>query len=1357
MDNEPVIKNFKPVDFDPFAGPELIRAVPAIEPQLEIWVSYLMGGEDANRSYNESVSLRMTGPFNHAAMETALQDLIQRHEALRSAFSGDGSKICIYKELPSKLFFEDLSSGNSSEQEKYIADFSTRSAETAFDLLNGPLFRTALFKLDEEEHYLTLSAHHIICDGWSLGILMQDLGKLYSAHAKGQTPFLPDALRLSTYAQEHWEFSQSEQYKKIEQYWIDQYKDNVPVLNIPTDFPRPAVRTYKSHRDDYVIDPELIAAIKKMGGKAGCSFVTTLLASFEVFLYRLTGQNDIVLGLPAAGQSATGNYALVGHCVNLLPLRSHPRGDISFVDYLKKRKKNILDDYDHQQFTFGSLLKKLNIARDASRVPLVPIVFNIDMGLDDGVSFEGLKYKLIYNPREYENFEIFLNTTGSGQSLVLEWSYNTGLFKQATIKRMMDEFESLLKVVVETPEIKIKDIPLISSKALYAKLDDWNNTVADYPKEKALQDLIGDKVRQYPDKVAVQYGERIMTYKNLHETSDQLAALLLDLEVGPGDIIGVAADRSPEMLITLLAIMKSGAAYLPIDPQYPQQRIEYMLEDSSAKVLFTSQKYKKRFQTKATEVLIEDAWMNLRDYSGKKIERKVTGKDLAYVLYTSGSTGKPKAVQIEHHSLVNFLLSMQKTPGAGPQDRLLAVTTISFDIAGLELYLPLISGSELIITDMDTAKDGRLLMDIVREKNVNIMQATPSTWRMMIESGWNERLPLKVLCGGEALSKDLADKLLSRCGSLWNMYGPTETTIWSTVKQIIPGNEFITIGRPIANTQVYILDEYLKPLPEGLVGEIYIAGDGVARGYLNQPVLTGERFPDNPFSKRSGEKMYRTGDLGKFLETGEVQCLGRIDHQVKIRGYRIELGEIEQVLNKQKDIRESVVVAREDKLAAYIVPENAAAQTENLHLQSEQIAKWKQALKESLPDYMVPNDFLLIKKLPLTPNGKIDRNALPKPEQQAEGKTKKYTAPRNDTEKLVASIWADLLELDTVSIYDDFFELGGHSLIAARAMIRLEHETGKRLPLASLFEAPTVEKLSQLVNSDTRSISWNSLVPIKTYGNKIPIYIVHGFGMNVLLFNNVAKNMDAEQPVYALQARGLNADEKPFDKMEEIAAHYISEIIARDPGPSYALAGYSFGGIIAFEMAKQLKAMGKEIAMLGMFDTYADNYSDYFDPQLRKMTKKIRRQFPKMMFVLRSLLTRPLDTIAYQAEFVKSKFSKLFGNEHASEILTENDIKIGEIYDYAYRNYKMTPYDGVIDLFKVKTRLYFLDDLIYLGWKPYAMQGVEVHEIAGDHKTFLFSPFDKEFGKILQGVMDERTAKKDQVKDLRGKVVLKAV
>jgi amino acid adenylation domain-containing protein len=1346
------------VDVDPFGGPEIIRLAPSTESQLEIWVSCVLGGEDANRSYNESVSLRLSGEFDLHALEKALQQIVARHEALRSAFSGDGKHICVFKELPTNLHIQDISSKTEREQQAFIIAFSKKDASTAFDLLNGPLFRIALFQLGSREHYLKITAHHIVCDGWSLGIILQDLSKLYSGYSRGETPSLPEPFNFSQYAVEQWEFSESEEYKKIENYWIEQYRNDVPVLDIPTDFPRPLHRTYKSQRDDYPLGGELISSIKKMGAKAGSSFVTTLLTAFEVFLHRLTAQSDIVLGLPAAGQSASGHYTLVGHCVNLLPLKSHHNGEQSFLEFLKLRKVKVLDDYDHQQFTFGSLLKKLNISRDPSRVPLVPVIFNIDMGLDDGVDFSSLTHKMVYNPREYENFEIFLNVSGSERALTFEWSYNTQLFKSASIKRMMDDFEFLLKTIITEPGLKIKDIPRTTQNELASKLKKWNDTSVYYSKEKTLIDLLAETVRQYPDKVAVRYNNQTLTYEELENSSNQFARVLTENKIQRGDLIGLAVDRSSEMLIALLAIMKTGAAYIPIDPEFPQKRIEFMLNDSATKILVTSKKYKGRFHAKAKEILIEEAWDKMSTYSVASMHREISGVDLAYVLYTSGSTGNPKGVQIEHHNLFNFLLSMQKAPGMNSGDCLLAITTISFDIAGLELYLPLISGAELVIADAETAKDGRRLLDLIESDGITVMQATPSTWRMMLDAGWQKRVDLKILCGGEGLPKDIADKLLVRCGSLWNMYGPTETTIWSTVKQIRKDDEIISIGRPIDNTEVYILDEYLNPLPESVVGEIFIAGAGVARGYLHRDELTREKFCDNLFEKNSSEKMYRTGDLGRFLEGGEIQCLGRIDHQVKIRGYRIELGEIEQGLLKQKGIKEAVVIALNERLVAYIVPSSIEKIAADLHFQSEEFAKWKQGLRESMPDYMVPGDLVLLEKLPLTPNGKIDRNALPKPGHLATGHSKKYVAPRTDTEKLIAGIWSEVLKVQDVGINDDFFELGGHSLIAVQAMTRLEKSTGKRLPLASLLEAPTVEKLSLLVQKDEKAIVWDSLVPIKTSGTKLPIYIVHGIGMNVLLFNNVAKNMDADQPVYALQAKGLKSADESFDRMEDIAAHYISEILAQDPHDEFALAGYSFGGIIAFEMAKQLKALGKDIRMLAMFDTNADN-SDYFDEPAVKFRRKIIRQFPKMLFVLRSFFQRPAQTFRYQREFFISKvktLSERFSKKASRKEKSNEDI-LADRYDYAYQNYKMTPYEGAIDLFKVQTRLYYIDDMKYMGWKPFASKGIYPHVTPGDHKTFLYPPYDRDFARILQKVLDERTVvKKESFKNsVRGE--LKAV
>ena len=927
--------SFTTVDFDPFAGKEIEKIAITNEAQREIWLSCFLGGDEANLSYNESVSLKFRGPFLFSAFEQSVRDLIIRHEALRSVISANGESLIIYKDFSIDINFEDIFAKNESEQKNILELFLKKEMNSPFNLQEGPLCRFSLHKLSESSYFFTLVVHHIVGDGWSIAIILQDLSKLYSAFAKGETICLPKAPQISEYALHEQTYGHSQEYLETEKFWIDQYKENVPVLDIPTDHPRPTPRTYKSQRDDYPLENDLIAAVKKMGAKAGCSLVTTLLASFEVLLHRLTGQEDIVIGLPAAGQSATDNYGLVGHCVNLLPLRSNPTGEITIMDYLKSRKKGILDAYDHQQFTFGSLLKKLNIKRDPSRIALVPLLFNIDMGLADGVDFYRLDYELLSNPREFENFEIFLNATGTEHSLILEWSYNTQLFKPSTIREMMDKFKFLLNEVIKDPSQKIKDVLLTNALPLNDKLDQWNNTFLDYPKEKSLPSLISAKALQFSGKIALQFLDQQLTYKQINERANQLAALLLANGVQTGYTIGLALDRSIEMVISLLAILKSGGVYIPLDPEYPQERIEFMLTDSSAKILLTSKKYKNNFHSDAKEILIEEAWAKLSEYSKEDPDVRVSSNDLAYILYTSGSTGKPKGVMVEHQNLVNLLTSMQKMPGISADDKLLAVTTISFDIAGLELYLPLVTGAQLILADSQTNKDGFALLDIIKKEKITIIQATPSTYKMMLDAGWEDKFSLKILCCGEPMSKDLASKLLPRCFALYNMYGPTETTIYSTGTQIFPNEEIITIGHPIHNTQVYILDENQNLLPEGSVGEIYIAGDGVARGYLNRSELTTEKFVINPFSKHPGSKMYRTGDLGKFLSDGKIQCLGRIDHQVKIRGQRIELGEIEHSLSQQKGIKEAIVIAREDRpgeqrLVAYIVPDNEASESDGL-------------------------------------------------------------------------------------------------------------------------------------------------------------------------------------------------------------------------------------------------------------------------------------------------------------------------------------------------------------------------------------------------------------------------------------------
>ncbi|HTF27912.1 MAG TPA: amino acid adenylation domain-containing protein, partial [Flavitalea sp.] len=725
--------------------------------------------------------------------------------------------------------------------------------------------------------------------------------------------------------------------------------------------------------------------------------------------------------------------------------------------------------------------------------------------------------------------------------------------------------------------------------------------------------------------------------------------------------------------------------------------------------------------------------------------------DLAYVLYTSGSTGCPKGVQVTHGNLSNFLLSMQQEPGITIDDRLLAITTISFDIAGLELYLPLISGALLVLVDSDTARDGDLLYDIIVNNNITFMQATPATWRMMLESDWRDKLPVKMLCGGESLPKELAHQLLSRGSELWNMYGPTETTIWSTLKKISFTHRQITIGKPIANTSIYILDTELRQVGPQIIGEIYIGGEGVAKGYQNKKALTDERFLPDPF--KPGQRMYRTGDLGKMLDDGEILCLGRTDSQVKIRGFRIELGEIETILQNVTGVKEVVVIAREDtpgekRLVAYIVSLFRDEPS------TEFIRTCKTEIREKLPEYMVP-EFVILQKFPRTANGKTDRNALPKPEYNVNTVLHEADPALTSTESMLVSLWETKLGLKRVGINDDFFELGGNSLIAIQILANIRKETGAKFPLSVMFEHSTIKKLAQLINGSLEKTTkrWRSLVPIKPEGTKNPVYMIHGAGSYVMKFKALAQYMDKDQPVYGLQAIGVNGIDPLVDKMEDIAAIYISEMLEHNPEGPYAFTGYSFGGLIAHEMARQLKAMNKKVIMVGMVDSYAQQW-DHHRSSLGRLLKKIDHISRNMLFKLYLALKDPKESGSFYVGRILSlvekgkRFIKGKKNVHTN---TRNELdiilqKIEDANEVAFRQYSLKPYDGFIDLFRVSKKLYYLRDFKYFGWKPFVLDGVNVHNIPGNHYNLFNPPHNKEFAQILQKVLDERN-KPQQVAD----------
>jgi amino acid adenylation domain-containing protein len=743
-------------------------------------------------------------------------------------------------------------------------------------------------------------------------------------------------------------------------------------------------------------------------------------------------------------------------------------------------------------------------------------------------------------------------------------------------ERFMGHLRTLLAATMADPDQPIGALQVLTDTERQQLLVEWNDTAAPYPRA-CLHELVGDQASIAPEAIAVEFREQRLTYGQLDARANQLAHYLLGLGVGPEVLVGICVERSLELVVGLLGILKAGGAYVPIDPAYPAERQQYMLTNSQAPVVVTQETLHGQLPLGEASVVCVDS--DLSKIAAMPDEAPAVTADpgqLAYVIYTSGSTGKPKGVQIPHRALVNFLLTMQQAPGLTADDVLVAVTTLSFDIAGLELYLPLITRARVVIAPTETSSDPRALAGLLQQSGATVMQATPTTWRMLASSGWNGGTQLKGLCGGEALPAALADQLVGHGVELWNMYGPTETTIWSTCSRVRKA-EPITIGRPIANTSLYILDTRMNPVPAGVVGELWIGGDGVARGYRGRPDLTEERFVADPFARSSGARMYRTGDLARYRADGSVEYLGRIDHQVKLRGFRIELGEIETALSSHPAVANAVVVPRgsggEAELAAYVIPQGVPVAAPAL----------RQFLAKKLPAYMVPSTVTILEAFPLTANGKVDRQALPEPARERSGQ-RALVAPRTALERKLAAIWVRELGISPIGVTDNFFDLGVTSIFAASLFAAIEHDLGGNLPLGAIFTAPTIEALANLLEAgDTRS-RWTSLVPIQPAGSRPPIFCVHGGAGTILHLEPLARRLGRDQPFYGLQSRGLYGGVVPPATVEDMASHYLSEMRQVHQGGPWRLAGYCFGAIVAFEIAQRLVVAGEEVELLAMFN-----------------------------------------------------------------------------------------------------------------------------------------------------------------------------
>jgi amino acid adenylation domain-containing protein len=1017
-------------------GAEESRA-PMTESQREIFLAAVLG-DDASCAYNESFSLHLRGKLQVEALRAGLNALVMRHEALRATVDPDGTTLHFLPELKLEVPLRDLTDFDPFERDAELKRLLAEDARRPFDLVHGPMIRAQIVRIELDYYVLMVTSHHIVCDGWSTNVLIDELAKVYTATVEGGATELPPVIRFSDYARTLSANLASAENARIEAYWLSQFAD-VPVsLELRLDRPRPSVKSYNGATFRMNIDADSYRHIKQLGSKRGCTLFVTLLAGFKALLHRLSNYDDIVVGIPAAGQSSIEGGDLVGHCVNFLPLRTRFGRDLSFSALLTSVKKTLLDAYDNQPYTYGTLVRKLAIRRDPSRLPLTEVQFNLE-SIGGNSNFTGLSVKADPNPKHAVNFDIFLNVIESEQGLVIDCDYNTDLFERSTVERWLKQYETLLLSAVPNPNELIDALPLVpSSGATVAKasshideqqlLDQWNNTGTDYPRDKSIVQVFEAQVARTPNAVAVSFGDKSISYRELNTKANQLARHLRRLGINTEDMVVCCLERSIELIIALIGVLKAGGAYVPLDPTLPKERLDYILSDTRGRVMLSQKKLIDLGLAKLniSSIALDDPNSPIWTESEESYEKALSPENMAYVIYTSGSTGRPKGVAVEHRAVIRLVKNTNYCDFNSDQV-FLQFAPISFDASTFEIWGALLNGGRLVLVP-NQALSLEELGRVIRDNGVTTVWLTAGLFHVMVERHLADLGSLsQLLAGGDVLSPWHVQQVLNKLPHvrLINGYGPTEATTFTCCHPFAPEApvvEPLPIGRPIANSRVYILDSALRPVPIGQAGELFIGGDGLARGYLNNSELTAEKFITHQLSNGAVERLYRTGDQARFLPDGSVQFLGRTDNQIKLRGYRIELDEIEVVLRRHAGVRQACVVAEREgvsvrRLLAYCVP------AENANLDETTL---REHLLSILPQYMIPSAFILLNSLPLTPTGKVDKQKLPSPDFPDQAQD--HVAPTTPQEKCLAAIVSEVLRIENVGTTDNLFQLGADSL-----------------------------------------------------------------------------------------------------------------------------------------------------------------------------------------------------------------------------------------------------------------------------------------------------------------------------------------
>ena len=1327
---------------------------PLTHAQRPLWIQQEMC--PGSSVYNVPYAFRIEGDLNVPALVASLTQLVQRHEALRTVFVVDQGvpkqRVEVAGAWHVKL--EDLTPTPDA-----LDDVLQTAAQKPFNLSKGPLFRASIITLAEQLHVLFFNAHHIVFDGTSVEILLNELGLAYEATIQGRAVDLaPLPMRYLEVARLEQEAAATDRFADAVAHFRDTLALASEPLELPTDKSRGSVFNFRGSNHKFELSNELIAAAAGLAQRHQATLFMVLLAAFQVLLSRYSRHKHLVVGSPVAGRNDADVESLIGMFVNMIVLPANFSDAPSFVEHLRTTRRTCLAAYEQQALPFDILVQALAPPPDRSRTPVFQTIFTFVDTRGRRLDRFGLRWTRLNVDAAGAKTDLTLLLEQHESGVTGHIEFATDLFLPETIERLAMNYETLLRSIVVAPETPVDQLLLLHPQEREA-LAAVNATPAKLPVVGGFYELIRAQAERTPSRTAVVDTRQRLTYADLEQRSNQLAHYLLTLGVGPGQRVGVAVERTANLVSTTLGILKTGAAYVPLDPDFPQDRLAFMCKDAALSWVVTEEATRARIPAGEHRLVSLDLDHTAIEASPSHAPAvRNNPHDAAYVIYTSGSTGVPKGVVVPHGAVVNLLLSMAKKPGFAQDERLLAVTTLSFDIAVVELFLPLTVGAQTVIAGRDAVTDGQLLMNLFGKHDVTLMQATPVTWQVLLDAGWSGKRGFRAFCGGEAFPVSLARDLIDRCAAVWNLYGPSETTVWSTLQQLTDPTAPILIGEPLQNTQLYVVDEHAQQVPFGVVGELYIGGQGVANGYLDRPELNAKRFLPDPFTDAPGARVYRTGDLVRQLPEG-VLFVGRADNQVKIRGHRIELGEIESLLTLQPHVGRCAVVVREfgandKRIVAYLVPPEGAATAD--------VEQLRQTLRARLPDYMVPQHFVVLPTLPLTPNGKIDRKALPTPEATSMGQAHPVTLPANLIEEQLVRIWATTLGTPTVGVTDNFFDLGGHSLLAVRLMRTVSEELQVQLPLAVAFEAPTIREQAQYIDHGYK-VTGVTVVPLHKTGDRLPLFCICGIN----IYQAFANQLNADRPVFGvflpIEAELLDGQQVRVG-VKRMAGEYIKGIRSHQPQGPYHLAGVSFGGGLAYEVAQQLLQAGQEVAFLGMFDVVLANalqhsralwvkklVTETIKRGPRHLARKMGTTFTKAAtrFAQGTRLDPHLEGIMRFAETLFGKHSQRLAEvQTAPRSIHEGDfdqLRESRVrqYELAWKEYadQILSYPGTAAIFRAayqaESRVGFAIARD-CGWSKYIRpERLRVYEVPGDHLGILSEPNVQRLASHVRACLQE--------------------